>query len=86
MSQQQLSTEPQVTRRCRHGQDHLYVTHPDGTELGYWDRATDESHPATPAYDDLLRLAVVGWCPDEDGERSSRVIDLFTRRSRSRSS
>lgn len=72
-------TEPVVARWNRYGKDFLYVTHPDGTALGYWDLATQESHPESPEFDDLLRLAVKDWVSPQEisPQRWPRVVNLF---------
>jgi hypothetical protein len=51
----------EVNRWRRYGHDRLYVTRADETQVGWWDLATDEPHPATP--DDLAALvdAVASW-------------------------
>lgn len=50
-----------VKRWRRYGHDRLYVTHPDGVKLGWWDLATDEAHPASPQCLPALQEAVAGW-------------------------
>lgn len=59
----EAATEPEmvVNRWRRYGKDRLYVSRPDEVKVGWWDLATDESHPETT--DDLPALisAVEGW-------------------------
>lgn len=68
-----------VARWTRYGKDHLYVSHPDGTRLGYWDLETGESFPIEPEYDELLRCAAESWTsPQETSpQRWPRVVNLF---------
>lgn len=52
---------PVVKRWRRYGHDRLYVAHPDGMKLGWWDLATDEAHPASPQCLPTLQDAVARW-------------------------
>lgn len=44
-----------------YGHDRLYVAHPDGRKLGWWDLVTDEAHPASPQCLPTLQDAVARW-------------------------
>lgn len=57
-----LSAPPLVVKRWwRYGHDRLYVAHPDGRKLGWWDLVTDEAHPASPQCLPILQDAVARW-------------------------
>jgi len=49
-----------ATRWRRYGKDRLYVRD-EGADVGWWDLATDESHPASPDLESALVEAVVAW-------------------------
>jgi hypothetical protein len=50
-----------MTRWRRYGKDRLYVQTADGAKLGWWDLATDESHPESPEDRAALVAAVAAW-------------------------
>lgn len=58
----------------RFGHDRLYVNIDEETQIGYWDRTTDELHPVAPKYADSLAAFIAGWkqghgiAADEDVE------------------
>lgn len=51
----------ECTRWRRNGKDRLYVRDPEGTEVGWWDLASDEPHPALPELLPVLADAVASW-------------------------
>ena len=56
----------QVTRWRRYGKDRLYVRDDQGADVGWWDLATDEGHPAAPDLAAALGAAVEAWRADAD--------------------
>jgi hypothetical protein len=50
-----------VKRWRRYGNDRLYVSLPSEVKIGWWDLATDESHPETPDDSLVLTTAVEAW-------------------------
>lgn len=54
-------TDLTVTRWRRFGHDRLYVTGPDGEQVGWADLVTDLLHPASPADLAALSRAVSAW-------------------------
>ena len=56
----------QVTRWRRYGKDRLYVRDDQGADVGWWDLATDEGHPAAPDLEVALGAAVTAWRADAD--------------------
>ncbi|MHC5557382.1 nuclease-related domain-containing protein [Kocuria sp. U4B] len=61
-----------VKRWRRYGHDRLYVAHPGGVKLGWWDLVTDEPHPEAPQFLPVLVEAVAGWkAGRRPGDRST---------------
>ena len=56
-----MDTEYEVNRWRRFGMDRLYVSHPDGTKVGWWDLLTDEAHPEEGAEAHVIADAVHRW-------------------------
>jgi hypothetical protein len=54
----------QVTRWRRYGKDRLYVRDDEGVDVGWWDLATDEGHPAAPDLEPVLGAAAEAWRAD----------------------
>lgn len=50
-----------ATRWRRYGKDRLYVRNDEGADVGWWDLATDDSHPTSPALESPLVEAVTAW-------------------------
>lgn len=50
-----------VTRWKRYGKDRLYVRDAAGEDVGWWDLATNEAHPASPEFGPTLAGAVSEW-------------------------
>ena len=63
----------QVTRWRRYGKDRLYVRDDDGSDIGWWDLATDEGHPAGPDLGAPLAEAVSEWRSEKSVVRASDV-------------
>lgn len=51
----------EVTRWRRYGKDRLYLAHPDGTRVGWWDLQADTGHVAAEATPQELAEAVERW-------------------------
>lgn len=51
----------EVTRWRRYGKDRLYVSHVDGTKLGWWDLQAQELHPESDTCASELSQAVEAW-------------------------
>ena len=49
-----------ATHWRRYGKDRLYVRDV-GANFGWWDLTTDEGHPASPALESSLVVAVTDW-------------------------
>lgn len=45
----------------RFGHDRLYVHLDDETSIGYWDRTTDELHPASAKHAETLTTFIAEW-------------------------
>jgi len=56
----------QVTRWRRYGKDRLYVRDDQGADVGWWDLATNEGHPAAPDLEVALGTAVAYIVPIVD--------------------
>lgn len=50
-----------VTRRTRFGQDRLYVSGPDGRQLGWADLLTGSTHPAAPEWALVVARSFADW-------------------------
>ncbi|WP_406830264.1 nuclease-related domain-containing protein [Pedococcus sp. KACC 23699] len=50
-----------VTRWRRYGKDRLYVAGQDGLKIGFWDLASETSHPESPQHEPSLLTAVAHW-------------------------
>jgi hypothetical protein len=60
-----MDSSVQLRRWQRYGNDRLYMTLPDGTQVGFWDVAAQEAHPAAPEYSRVLIDAAVDWMADQ---------------------
>ena len=52
---------PLAMRWKRFGHDRLYVKGPGDLDLGYWDLATDQPHPASPEWLTVVADAAAAW-------------------------
>jgi hypothetical protein len=59
----------------RYGQDRLYVSLDDETQIGYWDRKTDQVHPIAPKYVESLKAFVADWKQEQSVGNTSQQSD-----------
>jgi len=62
----QMSPDLTIARWRRYGNDRLYVALADGSKVGYWDLVTDEPHPETAAFAEVLTQAHEAWLHSRD--------------------
>lgn len=68
-----------ATRWRRYGKDRLYVRD-EGADVGWWDLATDEGHPARPDLESTLVDVVAAWRSATEHTAAARDGDVQTER------